>query len=1595
MKQSFLLLIFWLYSAVTLFSQGKAEAFPEFIYLSDKDAQMEKTDLFQKYYKTDGLNELKLLKSEQDALGTKHDKFQQFYKGIKVELATSTLHSKNGEATMITGNYQRISGLEVQPQLTAAQGLQAAIAKVGATHYKWEEPLSEHNDYTQPQGELVVFVDFFSKKAPRLAYKYDIYATEPLSRANIYIDANTGEYIGEYSILHHNNVPASGNSLYNGTVNFTAEDTGPYRLRQTAMGNGVQTFNLNHGTNYNAATDFNNATTFFSSDNTGVEAHWASERTYDYYKTKFNRNSYNNSGAVLKSYVHYSNNYFNAFWDGTRMTYGDGNGNPLVTLDICGHEVTHAVTEYSANLVYANEPGALNESFSDIFGEAIENFGAGSNNWLLGDQIGVVIRSMADPNVTQCPDTYQGTFWDPGQEVHTNSGVQNKWFYLISNGESGTNDNNKMYCVDGLGINKAEAIAYRNLTVYLTASSNYLAARNGSIQAARDLYGTDSPEEVSVTNAWYAVGVGNAFTPKVKCPANISFPSTSGICSRVVTYSDATGLANCPTVTRTSGLASGSAFPVGVNTVTYKVTDKVGATATCSFTVTITDTQKPTITCPANQVLPVNSNCQGVMPAYSGTASDNCATPTQSQSPASGTTVTGPTTVTLTATDASGNTGTCQFQVTLNDAIPPTITCPAQQTLSANASCQGVAGNYVTLAIASDNCTLPPNAVTQTPAANSTLVLGNNTVTLKVTDVGGLMATCTFIVRVNDVTLPNITCPSNIAVTSAANQCGANVTYTTPSASDNCSIANVTLVSGLGSGASYPVGVTTNVWSAIDGSGNTRTCSFTVTVNDVVPPVITCPANIVRSNDPGLCGASVAYTQPTASDNCLLQSVVLESGRNSGDFFPIGATTNVWRAFDSSNNSSSCSFKVTVNDTEAPSIVCPPDLARNTDPGQCSTNLGINLGPINGNDNCVGLTITNNGPGVYAKGVTSVVWTATDNNNNSKTCVQTVTIEDREWPHVVCPSNVQTTTDDGDCVATVDFKGLATDNCPGLTEEYSAPSGSGFGVGINYVEFSATDADGHLSSCVFQIKVNARAEICNGVDDDCDGWTDEAEDWPALIKQFAADGLAGETYGMSVDIDGDYAIVGSNQKSPAGQSQGSAYILFRNQNGGDKWGQVAELSAPGLNAGDNFGASVSISGGIAAVGAPLHDAASGGNEGTVYLFYQNANNPAQWDFVKSVQASDADAGDNFGSSVALQGERLMAGAQMDDESGANAGAAYMFYRNLGGADNWGQSAKMLATTANPDDNLGGSIDLDGDYAIAGATGADALQQNAGAAYIFGKNQNGPDKWGQVARMKAGQSGQNDNFGVSVGISGPWAIVGADKNDLKGTDAGAAFVFYKNQNGILNSWGQSQMILDYNGLAGNRFGSAVGIDEPYAVVAAKGDNPFGDNSGRGFVYLLDGSNWVWVDQLADGGGQAEDALGSAAAINGRNIILGAPFDNNGANADEGSVTVYGGLCDHANRPGLREAEKLEPSTSVLCYPVPFSDVLNVQIKGYKASDLQVSILNLMGQEVSNLYHAAVDSDLNLQWRPAENADGLYLLRIVSGDKVVTQTLLRSR
>jgi bacillolysin len=433
-----------------------------------------------------------------------------------------------------------IDDLSLQPSLNEQQALGKALEEVNANTYKWElvreerrlqhllrGNIGETGPYTyRPQGELVIAPVQGDVKNSRfrLAWKFDIYAQVPLSRQDVFVDAQNGEIIWKLDKLHSVDRVGTAVTGYSGTRTITADSImGGFRLREAGRGNGIFTWNMNNGTNTANRTDFTDTDNYWNNvnadlDQYATDAHWGAEATYDYFFQDHNRNSIDGNGFALNQYVHYGAfSTSNAFWDGAAMYYYDGNGNPFTALDVTAHEITHGLTTNSANLIYQNEPGALNESFSDIFGKAVEKWARPNNfSWRIGADLGFVIRSMSNPNSQGDPRNYQGTAWYTGTGdnggVHINSGVQNHWFYLLAEGGSGTNDFGDAYNVPQIGFDTAGAVAFRNLTVYLTRFSEYEDARFYAIESAIDLYGSCGSIHSAVANAWHAVGVGNAFS---------------------------------------------------------------------------------------------------------------------------------------------------------------------------------------------------------------------------------------------------------------------------------------------------------------------------------------------------------------------------------------------------------------------------------------------------------------------------------------------------------------------------------------------------------------------------------------------------------------------------------------------------------------------------------------------------------------------------------------------------------------------------------------------------------------------------------------------------------------------------------------------------------------------------------------------------------------------------------------------------------------------------------------------------------------------------------------------------------------------------
>ena len=495
---------------------GKYSSVPEFIrFRSGHEIPLDKFENWaHQTFSLPANAGFKLISKDNDKIGYTHYRYMQTLNKVTVEGAMFIVHAKGNLIVSMNGTlYNNIkTGVA---SISKSQAINAAMNHVNASIYKWQDEASENeikqitgnaNATYYPEAQLVYasMPGKLNGSDFQLSYKLDIYALKPMSRNYVFVDAQSGKVINSKDRIHFTDVQGTAVTKYSGTHTITTDSIDPvtYRLIESARGQGIETYNL-QGATAGLGVDFIDTDNYWNNvnpqqDEVAGDAHVAGEKTYDYYWLEHGRNSIDNNGFKLISRVHYDVNFVNAFWDGTQMTYGDGNAqySPLTSIDIGGHEITHGLTENSANLVYSYESGALNESFSDIFGNTIRQYVKQSPvfDWLIGDEIGgTPFRSMSNPQTYGDPDTYQGTGWatGPGDNggVHTNSGVQNYWYYLMVEGGVGTNDLGNAFNVTGLGVDTAADITFRNLTVYLTPNSQYADARFYAIQSAIDLYG--------------------------------------------------------------------------------------------------------------------------------------------------------------------------------------------------------------------------------------------------------------------------------------------------------------------------------------------------------------------------------------------------------------------------------------------------------------------------------------------------------------------------------------------------------------------------------------------------------------------------------------------------------------------------------------------------------------------------------------------------------------------------------------------------------------------------------------------------------------------------------------------------------------------------------------------------------------------------------------------------------------------------------------------------------------------------------------------------------------------------------------------------
>lgn len=542
-------------------------------------------------------NTLKKVKSETDLWGSQHDFYKQYFNEVEVVHKSYTIHSKDGVITSMNGDLSKID----LPADKSGLKTSAEVYKLGLVDLGSGYEIADELKKIIPAGTLAVLPKNMERPADRYVYIFNILSKKPGDIEKVYMDAVTGKVLKKEGLLKTHQakstvfnkeqtdyidhlkdlkktseiIPAeSAVPLFTaGTADTRYSGQRQIETLQTANGyelndesRFVKTLNYTGGealsaliatillggpdaaealtTKYvDADNNWTTAEYATTKDDGALETHWAFSQVYDFFKSEYNRNGFDNQNSQVRSFIHPTINGtpYNASWvslstidaslSGGYMFIGDG-GQPnssinwdIVTgLDVDAHEFGHGVDSAFGNLVYERESGALDEGFADVWGATVEaKMAPEKQRWIMGEDFVLSqpdgIRSFENPKLFNQPDTYMGQHWKDASAsctpdsnndkcgVHTNSGVLNHWYYLLVEGGSGTNDNGYAYSVSGIGIKKAADLVYSTQQNYVQSQSVYADVRDFTIQQAGVLYGASSPEVTAVKAAWCAVGV--------------------------------------------------------------------------------------------------------------------------------------------------------------------------------------------------------------------------------------------------------------------------------------------------------------------------------------------------------------------------------------------------------------------------------------------------------------------------------------------------------------------------------------------------------------------------------------------------------------------------------------------------------------------------------------------------------------------------------------------------------------------------------------------------------------------------------------------------------------------------------------------------------------------------------------------------------------------------------------------------------------------------------------------------------------------------------------------------------------------------------
>lgn len=1139
------------------------------------------------------------------------------------------------------------------------------------------------------------------------------------------------------------------------------------------------------------------------------------------------------------------------------------------------------------------------------------------------------------------------------------------------------------------GIQFVDVVAPSCTAIYtppvLTASDNC-----GSAPVSAYTTNPLSPSFVIGTDVIYTATTTDGTNPSVACTFTVRPRDASGpivndcpapstvsigggsLCTaqRATNWADPASFTDCtPTVSQIGGPApvitaqDGSSvtvlgtsssrnanFPIGVNTVTYTYRDAVSPTpnqSTCSFTVTVTENVPPVFqTCPDITISTDGNTCARTLTtAYllslpsnqRPIATDNCPAGQvqlmySTNLPLLGTSVSAPNSlyVSWSAKDVSNNIGTlktdntpCIQRVTVTDQTNPVLTCQVTP--------------YVV--------TLPTNA--------SCVENGNN---------GG-------------PTDPLFNPP-------------------VPTATDNCGAGSVTISRVLGQPGQYCVGQTNFLqWQGVDAAGRIGTCQYQVIVQN------TCQLgtlNVVAGVQTNL--GDLTNIQSCCASATVVSLSILPNTGFSITSPPYGYTFSVPGTYSVSytvscggnfRNDNEAEFNSTITFTRTVIVSAPPSCVPATASFNQASNCGsptpftlpnancpatitvtaLQLG-LNATDNCGnGLNVASQTINVNASGTQTVTFSASVGSSTA-TCVRTVSVSCNSAnpcsPDVAdpsftsCPPTVTLNAEPGESFAlSIDLPILtAGDACPGTVDVTNdAPNELYDGDVVSWI---AVDAAGNDAVCVQTIDIvvpSGGNVVCTDL----------------LSMELASDGLAGDLYGYSVDVDGSRAVVGAPfDDNSRGINSGMVYVLEKNGSG--DWIQVAQLLASDGAANDQFGISVAIKGGLIIVGANKNL----NSKGAAYVF---SGSGSTWTQVKKLVASDGASPDEFGFSVDISATHAIVGSLNDDAPQVNRGSVYIFGKDQGGTNNWGEIGRRVASDGATNDNYGASVAIDGNYAVVGSRYDDDFGTNSGAAYVLYKDQGGVNNWGELQKLTPSDGAGGDYFGSSVAINDIHIVVGSYLDDYGAglNNAGSAYVFEH----IGAFWSQAAKLIPTDAAISDQFGISVAVEGGVAIIGSHFDEGVsgGTNSGSAYVFS-EASGWAQDDKLVAATIGTNDNFGYSVSIGGSSIAIGA-YKDDVTGLDQGSVYFFG--CLTSQRPAESTKERSEVTTAggqVHCFPNPSTDVVNIDIALETEENVQVVVTDISGKVVSTLFDNKMSGENRLQWEGKQFGNGMYFIRIHS-------------